>query len=508
MFETQRLVNSFDSETSIREDASSLGQRFFSVFGEINTTFYKDLIRLKTSFFPKKSLTDIISNLYVWDIGNFTFNYESNQNIVIPTISGDETELIVKSSIDDFLNALPVNVIYSQSFIDQNIIYDLSDSDNILDIEIPNYLFIEILDVTSFYSSSDPSLSRAPNFSAKLTLEGEDIYGNSITEYVYPTVNGVYRTSFIYAKLTSLTAVNFEGSFNLRIKALDFNLLEYISKYSFVTLSELQTPLIMDFENNFFYLKYYIFPPKNGQRVSDDKEIFAKVKLLDSNNEEINIKDITFSENREELYVLSDNKICIYDNWIDDLYFTTPQVERSLETLLTADFMYRVSGLEQSNVCYLGASKVGKSIKSYTIYFIDPTGEVFYLNADLELSSTPYTFVADNTFTLLETINNFQFSFTLDVLGQWDLVIESTDFEDHEYTYVTSLLCPSLVSSQDISVNSNYTAIAYHSSGKLYLTNETTIDEYTFSYQSCLLDSLNKKLYTIENYSNLEIVYV
>lgn len=512
MFETQRLANNFDYNAGIREDASSFGQRFFSIFGEINTYFYKDLLRFKTSFFPKQSLTDIIPSVYSWDISDFTFQYYSDQNnnILLPTVTGDSQALSVFTSVDDFLNSLIFDLEFTGSVSDYSLIYNSSveEAGSILDINIPNYLYIEFTDIASFAISHDTSLSLAPNYIAKLSLEGEDIYGNPILEQIFPTVNGVYRTSNIYSKLNSLLLVNIDGPGTLKIKTLDFDLLEYISSYSIVTTSEIQTPLILDYDDDFFHIKYYLFPPQNGTRISEDKETFAKVKLLDASEEEITIRDITVSANREELYVLSENKISIYDNWINNLYFTVPQMDRTLETLLTADFMYRVSGLNESNHCYIGPSKIGKRIKDYTIYFIDPTGERLYLQLDYDFTTTPFTFVADNTLSSSETIDNFQIEFSLDKLGQWDLVIESTDFNDNEYIYVTSVLVPFLISSKDIILDEAYELISYHPEGSIYLSKDGILDKYSFIYNTALIDSFNKKLYTIENYSNLELTYV
>lgn len=513
MFETQRFANIFEAGTSAREDASSFAQRFFSVFGEINTYFYKDLIRFKKSFFPKMSITDLISSVYEWDISNFSFQYYSdlNRNIIVPTVNGDGLELEIFTTVDSFLNCLPFDLNFDSSFTDSYIIYEslISESSAIQDIIVPNYLYIEFNNVTSFAVSGDTTISSSPNYIAKLTIEGEDYYGNEIIEYIYPTVNGVYTTLNIYSKINNLLLVNVEGSeATLTIKALDFNLLEYISNYNIVTTSEVQTPLIMDYDEDFFIIKYYIFPPQNGQRVSSDKELFGKVKLLTSSEEEISITDISFSSNREELYVLSSNKVFIFDNWINDIHFRAPQIDRTLETLMTADFMYRLSGLNETNTCYIGPSKTGKRIKDYTIYFKDPDGELLYLNNDYEFTSSLFTFLTDTSISNQSTINNFQFDFILDKLGQWDFVIESTDFENKEYVYTTSILVPSLLAAREINLDNTYTGISYHPEGFIYLFDGNVIDKYILSFNAVYIDSFNRKAYTIENYSDLELVYV
>jgi len=513
MFETQKLVNHFPKDSLMRKDPSSFGFRFFSIFGELSQNFVRDLINFKNSYYPLTYNNDSLSTAYSWDIGDFGFTFtdlSNNSVFKVPSAYGDSAQLEYAKDDVTFINSLPSALKFIQSFSGaEYVVYesDLNDSSSINDFDFPSKLFIEFSGVSSFSISDDSDNALARQKNASLHLIGEDFYGNEIDEYISPSVNGVYITKYFYSKLLDFTLINISSDGNIKIKCLDFNLLEYISESFLAITPEINTLLVKDFDEDFFILKYYIFPPENGKRISDEKETLAEYKLLDSEGNYLTIEDITFSKSLEDLYVLSSGKLYIYRNWLDSLLFNAPAQERTLEVLMSASFMYSHIGLNKVNVCYINQNLLNKKVDNYQIILIDPNNNRFYLNSDYEFDSDIYYF-QNNYYT--ENVNyvpDFSFEFALDTIGQWELNIVAVDTDGNEYIFVSNVMCPYLEPDKEITLTKNYTAISYSYDGYLYLKYNDEIDRYKTINNTYFIDFTNKILYTTETFSNLEVIY-
>ena len=321
MFNTQRIVNSYPLNSRVRNDPSSLGFRMFSIQGDFIDGFRKDLLRFKLSYYPLTSFTDYIKDINIWDISDFTFQYEDdelNRFIINPTVYGDGTELEIVDETVDLFYSLPTSIaINSDSTIASYdaIVYDedVDTTGTISDIEVAGHLYIEITNATRFINVTDNSKERSPVLRARLHLEGEDSNGNEIIEDIFPDRNGIYVTSNRFSKLVSLYIINVQGaSAHLTIKSLDFDITSYRSSFYNAVTPDNEYELIKEFDADFFYLKYPIFPVEAGTRVNEDKETIAAFVLYDSDNNRLDIDDITFIRSTEELIVLSDNKIYFY----------------------------------------------------------------------------------------------------------------------------------------------------------------------------------------------------
>lgn len=513
MFDTQRIANNYPLNSRIRQDPSSLGFRMFSIQGEFIEKYVKDLIRFKVSQYPLTSFTDQTKDIVIWDISDFEFTYEDdelNRFIISPIVKGDGIELDIVNETVDLLYALPSTLAFSSTISNYDaVVYDsdISDTGVINDIEVAGHLYLEITNATRFINVTDAAKERSPVLRAQIHLEGEDANGNEIIENLFPIYNGIYRTVNRYSKLLVIETINIQGdNAHLTIKSLDFDTTSYRSLYHNTVTPELQSELLKEFDDNFFYLKYPIFPVEAGTRVNEDKETITAFALYDSEDNRLEIDDITFVQNTEDMIVLSNDKIYFFKSWLPNLFQTTVN-ERSREIIVTIEPLTRYPTLDTEIKCFFYTRSIFKKIDTVTIKLIDPDGEIFYLNDNFELQESSFTFLGDVAEWPADTFSDKTFLFTPDKAGQWEFVTSVIDTDGDEYNDVSCLFVPFLTPDKELTLDEIYESISYGEDGKLYCFDGTDTDIYEFSYNVCLIASEDGKVFTREDYDELEVVY-
>lgn len=514
MFETQALVNRFPEETRIRTDSSSFGFRLFSILGDITSAFKKDLTRLSFASSVKTSLTDFVVDLYDWDIDSFDFTYEGDMElnpIILPDILGDSIplEIIEYSETLPYLN--PTRVAEIDSLLGSTgTIYEsnINEASSIVDIDVPSNLWIEFNGVETFAAIQNPLKERSLLFPSEILLIGEDNYGTEIRESIFPSSNGVYLTKYIYAKLLDFTLTNISGTdATLKIKNFDFNLDNYFSKFHTIIELDSEDTLLLSYDADFVYLKKFIFQVVNNKRISDDKQTFTGHSLSDSDGVVISINDIALIPSTETLIALTDTAIHFYNDWLPPV-FDKPTEERTLEITLTAEVPNRYPMINEEIRFYLYQRSINNRVKDYQVKLTDPTGAIFYLQVDDTFATSPWTFGADTDSKWPgSTVNDRWVDFQLDTYGQWELAITSTLSNEEIEVDITCFYVSKLVASKTILLDEVYTAVSYHQDGLIYLKNESGIKVMRPKFDYCFIDSENKRVYTIEKYTNLDVSY-
>lgn len=505
MFETQALVNRFPADTAIREDKSSSGFKLFSIMGDINTQFRKDLVRLRLDSRLSSSNTTYLTDVHEFDISDFEFNIDpSSSTIGDLDVTGDATDLTKVEQVDDLLSQLPTGFELIDSSTIRHTIYssDFSVSGTISDIDIPSRLFIDVQDVTTFISTNT-ARERSPALYVTLTLIGEDLYGNSLTESMRLTTNGIYRTQNIFAKLLDFTLTNTPETGSIDIKILDVELSELESAYyRYVDANGKSSTLLYSFDEDFFYFKYYIFPFLGEERPSSQKDTVTGIQLLYS-DAAIEIDDVTFDPGYEYLYVLSGNKVYIKKNFMLPV-MDAPEEQRDLRIALNCDFDNQYPQLNTDIEMRLYMAVLEINVKHVLIKLTDPTGEVFYWDGSA-WGSDEAVIYGEETDQPGDTFKDLRISATADILGKWELCVIATSMKDLTYKTVKNFFVPSLEMDQVIDLDSSYEWIAYHDDGFVYLGNGTTVDRFRPVYDYYFFDKNNGYIYTLESYESLVV---
>lgn len=514
MFGTQRIVNRYPLNTRMRQDPSSLGFRMFSVLGDLHTQFDKDLIRFKEAYFTKSSHTDIPSDFFEWDINDFVFTYEDDYDSllpIVPTVQGDSTTLLECESEAEFIHSLPTSLSLTRTILgDIGLIYDepLSGSGVIADIEVSGRLTVKLDGVESYLTVADNTKVRSPILRAQIRLVGEDLYGNEINEDIFPTRDAVYVTSNVFSKLLSFTLHNISGdSGTIEIRSLDFDIDSHESRFDLVVQADREDPLYIEFDEDFIYLRYYIFPNVAGSRLEAEKETFCAFALFDEDNNRISIRDISLTNSTETLVVLSEGKLHFFNDWLPP-YFTMPSEDRSREVVVTAEIPNRYPALDQETTLYLYTRSIEKRVSEVQISLVDPDGDTFYLNEDKEFQASAWTFSGDvSTLAPGDSFLDKKILWTPDKVGQWDLVIYTEDTNGDSYTDVTSVIVPKLTPTKTLNVDSSYTDVAAHEDGNFYFSDGTDTFALTPARDVYLIDYRNKRVFTLEDYTSLNVSY-
>lgn len=512
MFSTQKIVNNYPKNLRLREDPSSLGFRFFSLHGDFLQLFFKDLRRLQQNFFPVTSSTDVANISYLWDIGTFEFEFEdplTMNYLKYPTVNGDSFSLTVSKTLEEFLFLPPTRISYVEEYNFDGIVYEstLTESSTINDIVIPGRLYIEINGATRFYQTSVNN-AKSPPKRATLILVGEDAYGNELNEHITLNYNGIYVTKDIYYKLISIVLSNIEtDGGSIIIKSLDLDISSIPSKYEIGILSDKAVELKKEFDENFFYIKYPVFDIQASQRLTEDKETFCAFALRDEDDNIISIDDISFIYDLETLAALSGNKVYIYDSWLPPV-FQAPISERTSEIVIGAELTTPYPTLNEDFIFYIYNRSIYRRSKQITIKIIDPDNEEFYINGDLELSETEFTFLGDPTTDWPgDTFADKKVTMVPDKTGQWELVITTVDIDENEYIDVINFIVPSLTASKTLTLDEDYDSISFSCDGFLYALTGENLHKYRLYYDYCIIDIKSKTLFSRENYDDLEVIY-
>ena len=66
---------------------------------------------------------------------------------------------------------------------------------------------------------------------------------------------------------------------------------------------------------------------------------------------------------------------------------------------------------------------------------------------------------------------------------------------------------PSLVAEKEFTLDNSYESISYGEDGNLYCFDGVDVDVYNFIYDICMIVSGDGRVYTREEYEELEVVY-
>jgi hypothetical protein len=513
MFGTQKIVNRYPLNTRMRQDPSSLGFRMFSVIGDLHQQFDKDLQRLGESYFTKSSHTDIPGEFFEWDINDFVFTFENDYDALapkIPTVEGDSIALTHCEEYADLIHSLPTSLEETSTYLSYvGLVYSaaLSGSGTIYDIEVPGRLTIKLDGVESYQTVADSTKVRSPVLRAQLRLSGEDLHGNEIEEEIFPTRDAVYLTTNVFSKLLSFAFHNIEGtSGTIQIRALDFDIDSHESRFNFVVQPDRRDPLYIEFDENFIYLRYYIFQSVAGSRLEVDKETFCAFALYDEDGDRLSIRDISLTDSTETLVVLSEGQLHFFPNWLPP-HFNMPSEDRTREVIVTAEIPNHYPVLDQETVFYLYTRSIEKRVQEVQVTLVDPDGDTFYLNEDREFQTSPWTFQGVNTLAPGDSFLDKKILWTPDKVGQWDLIIVTEDTDGTSYTDVTSVLVPKLVPVKSLSVDASYTDVAAHEDGNFYFSDGTDTFALTPVRDVFLIDTQNKRVFTLRDYTTLNVSY-
>lgn len=512
MFHVQRIVNSFPKNLAIREDPSSFGFRYLSVFADVSKQFNKDLLRLKKDISIFDSNTDYIDSLYEWDVSSHTFNMKTHSSVFDEiVVSGDSIDLERITSSENLTTGLPTRLDYLEQVTIEHTIYseNINTTGSILEIGLPSRLYIEIQDCDSFVAAQNVE-KNSPIVFGNIELIGEDPYGNEIRERIAILNNGIYTTTNIYGQLISFNLVNVTGTDGtISIKLLDVDLSLIASTYFVYSDSDNQNrTLYYSFDSTSLDLNYFVFPIYNTIRPDNSFEVFTGFEIFDSEDNQYTIDDITFSPSFEHLFILSGNKVLITKDY-DLPIMIAPENARTTEIVIDCEFTNYYPKLNTTNKIYLFLKRSDIFVVSATIKLIDPTGVTWYLQEDKTWSEIEFTWLGDPSQQWAsKTFGDLRTGIVCDTRGQWELVIEVTDSENESFTTVKNFLVPYLTIDNIITLEDSYEWIAFHDNGYLYLGNGTTVDIYKPKYDYYYFDSNGKKIYTIENYSSIEVTNV
>lgn len=477
----QKMANSFPLKSTVRRDQSSMGQKIFSLFGDLIDSKLIDTVKLSNSFKLEKEDIEVgnVKAIKLKEEDEFREDEENDALYIFPKVYGykNNQEFLLErvSNSEDFLYGLPYSIEKSKeiNFTD-NLAYTSrvnNPQGKVLNsegfwirensFEINERLHITIKDSLLYKGEENPSSLQPFGGFTYILLKGKDKFYNDIEEYIKVKRDGEYRTSKIFRKLDSVEFDGFDGWIEIRISECNSGELEnLVKKNEFkIAASSLKQGICelnisseeIEFENQtetVYYLDIWVrfiideSNVKQGGKAHESsyRSKITSILLVDSDLNLIIPVDFLISPVDSRVYLL-DYMGRIYIMNIDLAAFEEKGQKRSKEiTVVSKPTLQRIKyGLTNKVKCE--CIRNVDPIESWEVKAVSPSGEVYLLkygyNAVLSkrvlewLDSSQHTgeyrnkpLVSNERLATNQekySWKDFYYNITVDEIGQWDL---------------------------------------------------------------------------------------
>lgn len=498
---TRRFTNFFPRKYKLREDRSSVGSRYISAYADLLEAVELDNKLLTNNLFLS-SYNFPEDNYYIY---NTTPLVKEDGVYIYPTVSGDGVSLVRKENINQFL-------------------YDISET---IDLSIPTEHTNSLL----FWDSTNDTYKKVGYaFRLHITVQNSTDYAqyNSRADVSEAKPHLVYIKGFDQNYCLTEEVIHILDDMN------------YLSKNLFIEVVDVQyqgfdgevivSPALTYTDNKLSYLRNIAFDGFISPlfyRLDNDQIILSGRELLNgesyrsaaiSSEDYIDYASISLSYNDT---VIS-NILDVYESMVDGLfYFLTedylyvanlPSLEFSQPALSISFENYVDVKNDSEYVAYNGTgswwtklnispSKVDKII----IYYIDPDGDKYYLQADRTWALSVGGFIPP-TKQNEKIWKDFKFSKTLDKYGQWDIYVEAY-VGTTIYRAVTSTLVPVIEASTRISHSVDSPLGIFENNSLRYIFTSSKLYKYTFDKDFYYVDEPSGTIYLSKDYDNIELTY-
>lgn len=498
-FLSQKMANNFPRHSTVRSDASSNGQKIFSVFGDLFESKYVDILKVAESF--KLNQVDLgIHKIYTVNLQEEDFFVESEENEAIytfptvkATIDGIEKELVRITGSENFLFGLPDTLRKRQEIpytSGSDLIYTRN-ANGAITINTDEFSFYERLFVRVYNSTvykkpnrDIPENQRPYGGFSFILIKGKDVFYNDIEEYIYMRRDGEFFTEKVFRKIDSVDIDGFDGSVEIRVSeacAESKSITDYIKTNKFnytadkrkngfseVSLFNKTINFSNGSENVYFINLFSRFISDDstvreslGNQIDETlmvRTLLSRVVLWDKGKSDfLKPVDYFISEINSRLYILNeDGKIHIGNLTLNPFLHT--EESRSEEfTVKSIVFPQRPSyGSDVRIRCEL--RRQAGPIKFWQIKIVSPSGVVYFVKYEFNnvtktknislLPPSQHTGSYKNRpLVSIERVESnipkyswadFVFKFTSDEIGQWDVFTTIYFNNGTELTHKTS----------------------------------------------------------------------
>lgn len=443
-FLTQRFANNYPWGTKIRQDPSSLGQRWWSSFAQELEEDQGLALRIKHEFELLKPWMGL-GFLYRVDLDVddvFVFSGGHQGTYTYPTVTGTIGMTVYSltryEDLSDFLHARPdrLTASGSESHLGSTVVWSSSSPSTITQLPFEERLHIDITNTTDWVKKTSSRNLRASGFH-RVIISGTDQNDNLVEEHVHVKDEGVYMTRNIWK---TVTAVNTEGyAGDTVIKWFPYELTYLSDPFKTVVLDDLEGELriLNGISDGHSWLRYGTNRYKNAQfyrnpssSFNENWEDFGYQGLRSSAGGAISLVDVAVNQRTGLLYALaSDGVVHIYDH--------RPSPFNDLREPDTDVSYIEVSPL----IHYEKYGQVGKlftyfkrmryPVARVKIWRYTPAGVKNYLQADKTWGVGVYSFSGKPGSTIPEeTWTDLSFTNTYNEFGQWEFYVETTTAHD------------------------------------------------------------------------------
>jgi len=444
-FLTQRFANSYPLGTKIRNDPSSMGQRWWSCFAQELEENQGLAVRVKHEFELLKPWVGL-SFLYRVDLDEddaYDFVGGHQGSYIYPTVSGTIGMTVYPltryEDLSDFLHARPDRLTASgtTTYAGGISVWSSTVPTVINQPALSERLYIDITNSTNWYRKTSNKNLKASGFH-RVILVGTDENDNRIEEHVHVRGEGVYCTRNIFKTVVEILTEGFDGQVD--IKWFPFGLSYLFDPFKTLVLDDLEGELRIthSVSNGHSMLNYGTNRYKEGQfyknpstDFNENWEEFGWQGLRSSAGAAITVIDIALNWRTGLLYALAANGVVhIYDHKPTPFKaFRDPETETSYIELSP---LLHYERFGQTGKLFTYFRRMRLPISQVRIWRYTPAGVKNFLQADKTWGVGTYAFTGDNSRSVIpeETWVDMSFTNTYSEFGQWEFYIETTTTHD------------------------------------------------------------------------------
>ena len=520
-FTAQRLANRYPVWTKIRRDPSSMGQRFFSVFGDgIDESF----ILAKRLAYDRR-LLNVFNGpglAYVVDLSeDDAIVLASNgtaKTWVYPTVVGDSITLTRYDYLADLLSLAPSR--FGTTVIDTATLQVWSSSapTTYVDLAVEGYLFISVENSENFYrKTARTNVDKSGRHQVVLT--GTDQNDVEFVEYLQIPDIGYYQTQNVFKTLTNVFYEGFDGDVTVSLAPVSPDWIQ--DPMRVLVAFDNEGPLQYKLSNRTYGGDPYAHVVYQTSRIKLG-ELYRKSGLEDVSNFEEEHELLLLNEAGDsytatamcvspingKLYVLgSTGYVYIYEPVLPA--FLPLSVEETLESYIEIhpETHYTYMGATQKLWTY--HARLRHAIGGVRIRRVSPSGTTRYLQVDKATwGASPYTFAGPSSQVPELSWQDFNFDNLYDEIGQWEFYTE-VDSGDATTIYGTAVQIAALSPEAEISngiIDANGAFIDHN--GKFCLSRTSNkIYRYPQILDGYVADPESQLLIMAHSYTDIKVSY-
>lgn len=533
---TQRLVNKFPLWTKARNDPSSMAFRTMSVFADCFDYQYADNKRVHANEQLLKHGLGIGTAYQIYltedDLITSTIAQSGEPIYTYPaTVLGDAFTVERVDNIDALCWSVPDRFTQlRQVGIDNLAIWEDDRSNTVAltanEIGYPSFLHVTIGPSTDFFKKTPLRNARASG-KHLLIIEGKDVNGTPIKEYIPLTDDGHYWTRNVFTEIDQVTPEGFDGEISISIgRAADY----IVDPYKLCIMEEGdEGPLRLSITNettdlgDTARLRYYTTLEQRGENYRDgvvqietnELEKWEQY-LLDDQGDPYAPIDIAINPNSTRLYCLDENgTVHIYEH--GPTPFGPPSDQESLTKLTYLEMIpvKHYARLGEEMMLFTRFVRARFPVQRVSVKRISPTGIVRYLQADKTWGASLWEFIGTEVINGLpeDSWGDFAFDSEFDEVGQWEFYTTTKTKVDTTVAW-TSVMVDGLNALVSIDTGvSDPLAIWFSGADELMITSGTNgpdaepLSFYVFQEHSdkYLADPLNQMLFFREAYDEVTV---